>query len=87
MHKPYIGAWMKRHAKIIHIELAEISIDLVTLRYIQWYKSIIRRYILKFSAMDGLIVSVVYFLFILHISNFMLFNLWYLLSYTKGDTH
>ena len=61
MHYPYIGLWIDRCARVIHIEPTEISADLVTPAYVQWYGRITRRYISKFGAMDGLFVSVVHF--------------------------
>ena len=82
MHKPYISLWMDRRARIIHIEHAEISADLVTPAYVQWYRKIMRRYISKICAMDGLFVSVVHFYFyIAHIEGILL-NFCYLICGT-----
>ena len=63
MHDPYIFLWIDRHARVIHIEPAQNSADLVTPAYVQWYRRITRRYISKIGAMDDFFVSVVHFYF------------------------
>ena len=82
VHLLNVVAWIERRDRIIHNEPAESVDESVTPCYIEWYRNITRRYISTSSAMDSLLVSVIYVLFTLHISNFMLFNLYTLLSYT-----